>query len=180
MATGAALIAAERQRQIDAEGWTTEHDAEHASGELRRAAIAYTQRPTSDTPPPPVWPWADEYWKPSNDQIRNLVKAGALIAAEIDRLQGEPRPFCASSAEAAQLTDDEFWAAAYCRTPRDDEADIEAAVDALNHETWMIHCARCGRFVEVDEDERIDRERDAFCDDCADEHHPDLEGGLYS
>ena len=34
--------------------------------------------------------------------------------------------------------------------------------------------------AEVDEDERIDRERDAFCDDCADEHHPDLEGGLYS
>lgn len=33
------------------------------------------------------WPWRDEDWKPSNDRVANLVKAGALIAAEIDRLQ---------------------------------------------------------------------------------------------
>ena len=32
------------------------------------------------------WPWGSEYWKPSEDPVRNLVKAGALIAAEIDRL----------------------------------------------------------------------------------------------
>ena len=35
---------------------------------------------------PGIWPWDHEFWKPSEDQIRNLVKAGALIAAEIDRL----------------------------------------------------------------------------------------------
>ena len=33
------------------------------------------------------WPWSPEGWKPSPDPVRNLVKAGALIAAEIDRLQ---------------------------------------------------------------------------------------------
>lgn len=33
------------------------------------------------------WPWDEEWWKPSEDPVRNLVKAGALIAAEIDRLQ---------------------------------------------------------------------------------------------
>jgi hypothetical protein len=33
------------------------------------------------------WPWDQDWWKPSPDPIRNLVKAGALIAAEIDRLQ---------------------------------------------------------------------------------------------
>jgi hypothetical protein len=32
------------------------------------------------------WPWSFEWWKPK-DRIRNLVRAGALIAAEIDRLQ---------------------------------------------------------------------------------------------
>lgn len=33
------------------------------------------------------WPWADSWWKPSTDPVRNLVKAGALVAAEIDRYQ---------------------------------------------------------------------------------------------
>jgi len=36
-----------------------------------------------------LWPWGSEWWKPSKDPIRDLVKAGALIAAEIDRLQKE-------------------------------------------------------------------------------------------
>ena len=34
-----------------------------------------------------LWPWSDKWWKPSDDPVRNLVKAGALLAAEIDRLQ---------------------------------------------------------------------------------------------
>lgn len=90
---GAELIAAERRRQIDAEGWTPEHDADHTEGELYRAAMAYLKvvhyptRYDRGQLPPENWPWADEYWKPSTDPIRNLVKAGALIAAEIDRLQ---------------------------------------------------------------------------------------------
>lgn len=89
---GAERIAAERQRQIAVEGWTPEHDAGHADGDLRLAAIAYAQRAMSGrqhsvgNPVPDAWPWAAEYWKPTNDPIRNLVKAGALIAAEIDRL----------------------------------------------------------------------------------------------
>jgi hypothetical protein len=34
------------------------------------------------------WPWDREWWKPTpNNRIRELAKAGALIAAEIDRLQ---------------------------------------------------------------------------------------------
>ena len=35
-----------------------------------------------------LWPWAQDFWKPK-DQLRNLVRAGALIAAAIDRLQDE-------------------------------------------------------------------------------------------
>jgi hypothetical protein len=38
------------------------------------------------------WPWDAEWWKPSPDSVRNLVKAGALIAAEIDRLQRKETP----------------------------------------------------------------------------------------
>jgi hypothetical protein len=86
---GIELIAAERRRQVEAEGWTPEHDDEHGRGELARAAACYALphglRPIRR--PPADWPWDDEWWKPtSKDRLRELVKAGALIAAEIDRL----------------------------------------------------------------------------------------------
>ena len=35
----------------------------------------------------PTWPWEPASFKPQDGQIRNLVKSGALIAAEIERLQ---------------------------------------------------------------------------------------------
>lgn len=93
--TGEELIAAERQRQIDAEGWTEAHDDEHREAELVGAAIAYAKNAAFQitinagiTGVPSDWPnWDTAWWKPSDDPIRNLVKAGALIAAEIDRLQ---------------------------------------------------------------------------------------------
>lgn len=87
---GAELIRAERQRQIDAEGWTPEHDDVHSRGELARAACSYAMHASYDRDPaevPSFWPWEREWWKPKDDQIRNLVRAGALIAAEIDRRQ---------------------------------------------------------------------------------------------
>lgn len=92
---GAELIAAERRRQIDEEGWTPEHDAEHVANELVVAAMAYADAalmpgiPVQD--PSDYWPWHLDWWKPSADPVRNLVKAGALIAAEIDRLRGGGR-----------------------------------------------------------------------------------------
>lgn len=91
--TGAEMIVAERQRQIEREGWTAEHDDEHNDGELLDAAHCYleTVRLFHLTPFNPRsfdWPWELAAWKPSSDDpIRNLVKAAALIAAEIDRLQ---------------------------------------------------------------------------------------------
>ena len=90
--TGAALIAAERRRQIEAEGWTPEHDAEHWDDDLARAAVCYalpsSERPLHREDPPRPWPWLRSAWKPCpDDRVRELVKAGALIAAEIDRLQ---------------------------------------------------------------------------------------------
>jgi|SRR5665213_3084850 len=93
---GAEQIAAERQRQIDVEGYTSEHDAEYHRSELGIAALCYLvcalagslhlEDNISALPAPNEWPWDDALWKPSTDPIRNLEKAGALIAAEIDRL----------------------------------------------------------------------------------------------
>lgn len=106
MTTGTDLIHKERDRQISEEGWTLDHDDNHASGELALAAACYAVPPdvilrrlrlresnligefyASDP-----WPW-DRSWdkRPSpgcatEDRIRALAKAGALIAAEIDRL----------------------------------------------------------------------------------------------
>ena len=85
--TGAEQIAAERQRQIEQEGWTPEHDDEHGFGELLAAARNYMSAVAADQAPGMDWPWHGSWWKPSDDPVRNLVKAGALIAAEIDRQQ---------------------------------------------------------------------------------------------
>ncbi len=86
MKTGTELIAAERERQITAEGWTPEHDDSHVLKELVYAAICYASKAAGKPFASVGWPWPS-WWKPSRDPVRNLVKAGALIAAEIDRLQ---------------------------------------------------------------------------------------------
>lgn len=77
--TGAELIAQERQRQIEVEGWTPEHDDLHSHGEIAHAADCYVLNDDTD------WPWAKEWWKPTTT-IRGLVKAGGLYQAEIERL----------------------------------------------------------------------------------------------
>lgn len=85
---GASLIAAERIRQITEEGWTAEHDDLHEIGEMALAAICYASSHLHWFPIDieKAWPWSWEWWKPKDD-ITNLVRAGALIAAEIDRLK---------------------------------------------------------------------------------------------
>jgi hypothetical protein len=95
MKTGIELIAEERQRQIEKEGWTPEHDDQHNTGDLAHAAAAYAsaelyRRTTSEgyDNTPHIWPFERKWWKPTpENRIRELQKAGALIAAEIDRLQ---------------------------------------------------------------------------------------------
>lgn len=87
---GAIYIARERERQIFQEKFTTEHDSNHTRGELALAASAYA-RPQSEryfiAGTPVGWPFEDSMWKPTPDnRIRECVKAGALLAAEIDRL----------------------------------------------------------------------------------------------
>lgn len=85
-------IAAERQRQKDVEGWTPEHDDAHDGGELLSAAVIYlwhgTEKaaPLNDAGVPVSWPWESEWWKPKGRR-RNLIRAGALCLAEMDRLK---------------------------------------------------------------------------------------------
>jgi len=85
LSPGALAIVAERRRQVELEGWTPDHDADHRVGELARAGGCYAIfGDTRVQTPPSHWPWASEWWKPA-DYRRNLVKAGALILAELDR-----------------------------------------------------------------------------------------------
>ncbi len=95
------MIAAERERQVSQEGWTPEHDDRHIDQELAMAASCYAL-PRKDRTyrgeiypntrsggvyaVPVNWPWTPGLWKPCGERVRELVKAGALIAAEIDRL----------------------------------------------------------------------------------------------
>jgi hypothetical protein len=88
------LIYAERQRQLNTKGWTREHDDDnHCSGELALAAVCYAtpekkRNYNYDGKAPREWPWHDSAWNPSpDDRICELIKAGALILAEIERLQ---------------------------------------------------------------------------------------------
>jgi hypothetical protein len=111
--TGAERIAKERERQITEEKWTPEHDDEHDDGELALVAALfatpellykpefdYVNQFTFRDPWPQAW---DERWDkrpvedmgnellgnaslPIDERIRQLEKAGALCAAEIDRL----------------------------------------------------------------------------------------------
>lgn len=91
--TGIGKVSMERQRQIRDKGYTHAHDAEHEPHEMMAAAECYLRDARkqdrygiSDDEVPALWPWEREAWKPSNDPSRSLVKAGALIAAAIDRL----------------------------------------------------------------------------------------------
>jgi hypothetical protein len=87
--TAYAMIERERLEQIH-KGYDSEHDSQHTYGELARAAAAYAlPRGATGRDKPfdreDLWPWTDG-WKPA-DRITGLVRAAALLVAEIQRLQ---------------------------------------------------------------------------------------------
>jgi hypothetical protein len=79
-----AAVIAERFRQVEAEGWSLDHDDKHERGELAKAGANYAFFAGADAEMPPTWPWAREWWKPQNFR-RDLIRAAALIVAEIER-----------------------------------------------------------------------------------------------
>lgn len=91
MKTGIELIAAERQEQIQKHGFTKERDAQYVNDELVDAAMQYLGGDLIS-----CWPesWDKKWYKPNDpnwtgSRVDELKRAGALIAAEIDRLQAD-------------------------------------------------------------------------------------------
>lgn len=87
-ANAIADVVSERTRQIVDEGWTPEHDDAHSEGELARAGASYALMafsPYKQNSLPARWPWRSRFWKPTTSR-RDLVKAAALIIAEIERI----------------------------------------------------------------------------------------------
>lgn len=105
-------VAAERRRQIEYWGLEHDDDEDHQAGEMVAAAIGYAMppdyRPMEDREAQrdvsggrgdfPVWAtrlfhvpicwttnWLGEHWNPK-DRRQDLVRAAALIVAEIERL----------------------------------------------------------------------------------------------
>lgn len=105
--TGIDKIWKERLRQIHTEGYDSDHDSQHTLGEIAEGARCYLTAALeqiyqetnhnafldSQTLKDEFckdWPWEFDTFKPSEDYQRNLVKAGAMIAAELDRNMREP------------------------------------------------------------------------------------------
>lgn len=107
--SGLDQIAVERARQKHMEGWDYIHDEQHTKGEIALAAACYAAHAAcvealdrleelsederirvrmAQNFVHQMWPWAEHWFKPTHGATRNLVKAGALIAAEIDRVNG--------------------------------------------------------------------------------------------
>lgn len=88
------MIAVERARQMvgleeGGEGYDEGHDAGH-DDELALAAAAYAVPSEVEGWRESLWPWDSQYWKPTpHDRVRELVKAGALIAAAIDSINAD-------------------------------------------------------------------------------------------
>jgi hypothetical protein len=100
-------IAAERRRQIEDEGFNAAHDDKYIDGELSRAAACYALATSANNatrhtlaafarfgggyPGDGViffrraWPWLEQWWKPRTRR-EDLVRAGALIVADIERI----------------------------------------------------------------------------------------------
>ena len=87
--SGVELIQIERQKQIDKYGYTPEHDSMYSGSQLKFAALSYLNTALyGKSVGEEDWPFDKVYFKPGTE-IACLSKAGALIAAEIDRLTQE-------------------------------------------------------------------------------------------
>jgi hypothetical protein len=92
MTKAATDVLAERRRQVEVEGWSAEHDdATHDTGQMAVAAACYALGRRYVSPKNrfgatiDMWPWPAKWWKPKGKR-RNLIRAAALLLAEIERL----------------------------------------------------------------------------------------------
>lgn len=103
-------IRAERQRQMTEEGFTAHHDDQYDGGELAAAGACYALSAAHASyshdgdvlrEPPAAWPWDASWWKPTNAR-RDLVKAGALIVAELGKIDRQAAAEAATTEGAAE------------------------------------------------------------------------------
>jgi len=97
----------ERRQQLTREGWSHKHDDKYTEGELVRGAVSYALNAIGQPDyvealelidghakahrqvlVPRHWPWSRRWWKPK-DPRADLVRANALLVAEIERLDRE-------------------------------------------------------------------------------------------
>lgn len=88
-------LVAERERVQKEEGWSTLSDDDYVDGQLPRAAACYlllnplrTDRHYDTIGQ--LWPFPPAWWKPK-DPERDLIRAGQLIIAELERLERAKR-----------------------------------------------------------------------------------------
>jgi len=98
MKTGIELIKEERDEQLFKHCWSSAKDSQYEEGELVDAAMQYLAGDDARHADGMLrhWPisWDRKWYKPGN-RLEELKKAGALIAAEIDRInfeQSKPKP----------------------------------------------------------------------------------------
>lgn len=92
-----AEVAAERERQKQALGWTAEHDDTHADGEILEAAVAFVWGALG-VDHDPVW----KSDRPDRTPRQKLIRAAALIVAEIERLdRASTAPFASGEVPRA-------------------------------------------------------------------------------
>jgi hypothetical protein len=113
LSAGARDVIAERLGQQKREGFTSQRDDGYVYDELTNAAIAYVLSAQSPTlrefrpiGVPSVWPdnWDEKWFKPVGPR-RDLVKAAALLIAEVDRLdraEGAPGHFKGDDTKACE------------------------------------------------------------------------------
>ena len=78
------MIQSEREKQIARHGYSKEHDKIWLEGELAQAAAVYAmpayKRRVTD------WPFDMKFYRPEYSRVDELIKAAALIVAEIERV----------------------------------------------------------------------------------------------
>lgn len=82
-------VLAERRRQVEQEGFSAAADDGYKENELVQAAISYLIANDASAEQGThilfYWPWSLDWWKPT-DRRRDLIKAAALILAELERM----------------------------------------------------------------------------------------------
>lgn len=109
---GCELIRLERQRQVSKEGYTDEHDDYHRGGEIAVAAACYavagSTKRVVDSRGADAFPWEKRSDKrEKHDRLKRLIIAGALLAAEIDRVQKVEPAQPVGAGEAKERGDNE-------------------------------------------------------------------------